>query len=184
MDVRRIAVIFVIAVLFAIFVFTMIEAVYPEPQYEDFCQDAYADKPYPVDTRNCSYLDVPDDFRRDCTEKDGRVAYEYDQQGCQESYYCEMCHAHLDEARELHNMVTFLIAAILGLVAIALALYLPIKNDINEWIGTGFMLGGLFTLFFGTARYFGDMVRFVRPVVIFIELLIIIYLTYRKLGKK
>jgi len=45
------------------------------------------------------------------------------------------------------------------------------------------MLGGVFTLFFGTARYYSDMHRILRPVVMLIELLIVIYLIYKVFGK-
>ena len=41
-DVRKILVIFLIGILYAVFVQSLIEAVYQQPRYEDFCnQQAY-----------------------------------------------------------------------------------------------------------------------------------------------
>ena len=43
------------------------------------------------------------------------------------------------------------------------------------------MLGGLVTLFFGTFRYYEYLGRYVKPIVILVELIIVIYLSYKKL---
>ncbi len=184
-DLRKVVVIFVIAVLFSILVFSTIEAVYPRPKYDDFCSREEYPKPVlnrNAESKNCSELIVPEDFREKCNEKDGRIDYKYDAYGCAVDYSCETCHNEYDKAQEFYNMFVFIIAALSGLVAIIIALYLPATKELNEWIGTGFMLGGLFTLFFGTAMYFGDMARYLRPIIIFLELVIVIFLAYKKLS--
>jgi hypothetical protein len=183
-DLRKIVVIFVIAVLFSIFVFSSIDAVYEEPRYDDFCKE---EKPlyYPksIDSdEKCAGLSITDEDHEACLNEGGRINYKYDEYNCAVSYYCETCYSKYDDAREKHNMYKFFISAFFGLIAIIAALYLPNNNNINEWISTGFMLGGLFTLFFGTAIYFGDMAKFLRPIVMFIELMIVIYLAYKKLN--
>jgi hypothetical protein len=183
-DMRKIVVIFVIAVLFSVFVFSAIEAVYPEPKYEDYC-DSYNAKPYPTTRQNdldCQQLKVTDAEHDACEEKNGRIEYEYDTNGCAISYECEMCYSELNAAQEQYRLYLFIISAIMGLIAISAALFMPLNNNINEWISTGFMLGGLFTLFFGTAMYFGDMGRFVKPVIMLAELIIVIFLAYKKLN--
>ena len=46
-DLRRVAIIFVIAVLYAIFVNAFIGAFYTAPKYDDFCKSRfYPEKPY------------------------------------------------------------------------------------------------------------------------------------------
>ena len=73
----------------------------------------------------------------------------------------------------------------MGLIALIAGLYLPKKkNPINEWVGSGFLLGGILTILVGTVRYFGDMGRYARPIIILVELVLVIYLAYRKLGDK
>lgn len=180
MDIRKVVVIFVIAILFTVFVFSSIEAFYPQPESSDFCDTPV--KFRSLETRNCTSLDIPQEFVSNCTENGGRIEYEYDQ-NCPVDYYCETCWNEYDEARKSHNTYSFLISAVLGLLAIVLALYLPLTKEINKWIGLGFMLGGLFTLFFGTIVYFNDMNRMLRPIVVLGELIIVIYLSYIKLGE-
>ncbi|RME54270.1 hypothetical protein D6777_04325 [Candidatus Woesearchaeota archaeon] len=174
-DIRRVLIIFVIAVLFAIFVNTLVDAIYPAPKYEDYCK---RDAPPSVKglSANCSEVDLPD------CENGGFPEYSYNRNGCVEDIKCNYCQRDMNKAREKHNMVVFIISTIFGLAAIALALWLPIKpKSINEWIFTGFMLGGLVTLFIGTAKYYADMVRLLRPVVIFLEIVIVIYIAHKKL---
>ncbi len=184
-DLRRILIIFVIAVLFSVFVVTTIEAVYPSPKYEDFCHNNYPVKPVttPIDLK-CADTSPNQAFFQTCSDQKGFVDYKsYDSNGCAKEPFCNTCNNDLQKANEKYNSIYFLISAIAGLIAIGLGVYLPSnKNPLHEWIGTGFMLGGLFILFFGTARTFGNLQRYLRPIIILIELLIIIWLSYKKLG--
>ena len=185
-DVRRIVVIFVIAALFAIFVQAAIEMVYPAPRYEDYCRNEFGPKSYPVDAKNVSCPATPQptpEEDKSCTDSKGFIDYEYLGM-CPTKYFCNTCDNDLRQVQDQHDFVLFLISSVLGLVAIAIGLYLPLKNELNEWIGSGFMLGGLFTLFFGTAVYYMKMGRFVRPAILLAELLIVIYISYKKLSKK
>lgn len=153
MDIRKVIIILVIGALFAFFVNALIEAIYPGPNYDDFCGEFQT--PYQLEKE-----DVDTEAWKQC----------------QENY---------DAANEKYNMVVFYVSVLLGLMAIILGLYLPgHKDDLNLWIGSGFMLGGFFTLFVGTARAYSDLHRIIRPIVLLLELLIVIYVSYKKMGKK
>jgi hypothetical protein len=153
MDIRKIIIILVIGALFAFFVNSLIEAVYPSPEYDDYCEE----------------------FNRPYELKEENVDEEAWNQ-CQEEY---------DSAREKYNLVVFYVSAIFGMLAIIVGLFLPFeRDDLNQWIGSGFMLGGFFTLFIGTIRAYGDLHRIVRPIILLVELLIVIYVAYKKIGKK
>ncbi|MCH7561185.1 MAG: hypothetical protein IIC67_07455, partial [Thaumarchaeota archaeon] len=120
----------------------------------------------------------------DCSKSKGYVEYRYNEFNCPTSWTCQTCGVSYNEAQKEHNYLVFIVSSILGLIAIALALYLPLKkNHLNQWISTGFMLGGLITLFIGTIRFFSELGRFVRPVVILAELIIVIYIAYKKIKK-
>jgi multisubunit Na+/H+ antiporter MnhC subunit len=81
----------------------------------------------------------------------------------------------------MHDNVTFFISAFLALIAIFVGLYLPAKeNTLNEWIGTGFLLGGAFVLIFGTIQGYGSLHRWLKPVIMLAELLLVIFLAYKK----
>ena len=187
-DLRRILIIFVISVLFSAFIITGIEAVYPAPKYETYCRQTYP-VPAAAFQKDPSILTcqdtspTPQTFQQ-CTDKKGYIDYKgYDNNGCAKEPYCNTCQTDFNKVNEHYNALYFVIAALAGLVAIALGVLLPSgKNSLHEWMGTGFMLGGLFILFFGTIRTFGDLQRYVRPLIILAELLIIIWLSYKKLG--
>lgn len=183
-DIRKILIIFVVAVLFAVLVFSVIEAVYPSPKWEDFCNTMDSAPVKFVAPANCTDLAVPGDFQKDCSTRKGYVEFtEYDSKGCPHNYICNTCQHEFDAVRIEYEKYLFYISAFLSLISIFIGLYLPAKdNALNEWIGTGFMLGGVFSLFFGTMRSFSSLDRYARPVIIFIELCLIIFIAYRKIG--
>ncbi|MBS3101023.1 DUF202 domain-containing protein [Candidatus Woesearchaeota archaeon] len=185
-DLRRVAIIFVIAVLYAIFVNAFIGAFYTEPRQEDYCKTRfYAEKPYtaPVERKDCPKYNEPAQEELDkCAEQKGYPDYQRDAFGCPVKYTgCNFCQRDFDNANQKYNFTYFIFSSILAVVGIGIGLVLPTKNSLNEWIATGFILGGLVTLFFGTFRYYQYLGRYVKPVVILAELLIVIFLSYKKL---
>ncbi len=182
-DLRKIVIIFVIAVLFAIFVHTFIQAVYPAPDWNDYCSSAVKPRATPV-RENCSVFNVPEEQYASCGNQGGYIEFLYDSEGCASGYTCNTCNVGYDEASRKQGQVAFYLSALLSLIAIVVGLFLPVsKHPLNEWIGTGLMLGGLFSLFFGTARYFSDLSRILRPVIMLVELAIVIFVAYRKLDQ-
>ena len=188
-DVRKILVIFLIGILYAIFVQSLIEAVHPEPKYEDYCNQPM----YPVaaplsNPKNQANLEVEP---VNCTPivsvqcgKGGNLQFNYSSDFCPTSSYCDYCNNYLQKAQEKYRLIVFIVSSIMALIAIAVGLMLPVhKKPINEWIGTGFLLGGLITLFIGTIRYYEDMTRILRPIVMLLELALVIFLAYKKLKK-
>ena len=185
-DLRRVAIIFVIAVLYAIFVNAFIGAFYTAPKYDDFCKSRfYPEKPYPaaVERKDCPKYKEPTQEELDkCAADKGYPDYRYDAFSCPVEYKgCNFCQRDFDNANQKYNFMYFIFSSILAVIAIGVGLMLPTDKSLNEWVATGFMLGGLFTLFFGTFRYYEYLGRYVKPVVILAELLIVIYLSYQKL---
>lgn len=170
-DIRKILVIFVVAILFTLFSYALFDAFYPQVDYEDYCDE----KVYQELTNMTSCQDAGGkwEFYNYRPVKEGSNGY------CNLDYYCSQDY---DEERENRSFYAFIVLSIFGAIAILIGLYLPLTNPINEWIGTGFMLGGLFDVFFGTAMHYEDLGRFLKPAVLFMELALVIFLTYRKLG--
>ena len=184
-DLRKILIIFIIAVLFSVFVQALIIAIHPSVKYEDFCEVETFVKPMIVERGNCTKIISPVEKEiESCKKIHGNIQYRYDEYSYPEKWKCETCEYEFEQARKYHNFIVFIISSIFGLIAIALGLYLPIaKNPVNHWISTGFMLGGLITLFIGTIVYYNDMGRYIRPVIMLVELMIIIYIAYKKIKK-
>ena len=184
-DLRKIVIIFVIAALYAIFVNALIGAVYPETRYEDFCKEKiYRELKWPVAERvECPKYKEPTSQELDkCSEEKGFPDYARDANGCTIEFKgCNYCQKDFDKANEKHSFIFFIISSVLAVVAIVIGLILPEHKSLNQWIATGFMLGGLVTLFFGTFTYYQYLGRYVKPIVILIELMIVVYISYKKL---
>lgn len=192
-DLRKIMIIFIIAVLFTILVNTSIEAIKPSPKYEDFCMmDKYGPAPvFTAEQKNmgisCPVFTEPStDERKECaSSRKGNIEYEYNSKGCPTKWVCNTCNNGWMQANREYQYMIFLVCAGFALLAISLGLYLPVeKNKLHEWVATGFLLGGLITLFVGTVRGFEGLGRFVKPAVIALELALVIYIAYKKLGDK
>ncbi len=184
-DIRKIIVIIVIAILFAIFVQTLANAIFTEPEYSAYCYRGYIETPVrQVDPAlgcpNITYVDF-----QACHAAGGMVLTDYDAAGCVSNQTCSNCQLDYETAQDTFAFMVFLFSAVLGLLAIFLGVYLPQhRNTLHAWVGSGFMLGGLITIFTGTVRSFSTFENWAKPVVIGLELVLIIWLTYRYLGQK
>lgn len=210
MELRKWAVSVTIAVLLAIFVNASIEAFYKAPQYNDFCKEQFYPEPIrpvakPIDANGgisggeapkCpDYIDANSQQRQECMDKEGYISYKRDANSCPTEFYCELCQKNFDDAQKGYNNAVFILSALLGLAAIVIGLMLPIENEnnknennatpnqgINEWIGSGLIIGGLITIFVGTIRAYESINPILRPAAILGELLLVIYLARKRLA--
>jgi hypothetical protein len=156
MDFRKLIVSLVIAVLFAVFVTTCINAYMPQPQYDKYCSATLYKDPY-----------------MDNMTKEERVAYNEEQQKCQTA---------LNEAQAQYEFITFLVSAAAGLVGILIGLFVPVSTPVGMAIASGLLLGGLFSIFTGTMWGWQGLHAQVKPFVILAEMIIVIWVSYRKLN--
>lgn len=180
-DIRRYGLILVIAVLYTVFVVTAIDAVLTKPEYGDYCSNDRRPHPGPVGM-SCPGITVPDTAVNQC---DGDIVYEHNESGCPVNYTCSTCRSEYEDARKTYNLYLFLIAAVLGVASIVVGMVLPREqNRLNEWIGSGLIFGGVLTVFTGTVQSFGSIGKLYRPIIIFFELVLVIYLAYRFYGSE
>jgi hypothetical protein len=181
-DFRRMIVVVLVAALFSAFVFAVIDAIYPNPGYDDHCREKFM--PLQPGAKNCSTVEVSVEDRTDCQEKNGYIEFlDYDSSGCPTSYECNTCNKDYGAAKKVHSQFVFYISAVLALIAIFVSLYFPWKNDLHQWISNGFLLGAAFVLIVGTLSTFGDLDRFFRVGVLFLELVLVVFVAYKKIGK-
>ncbi|HLD15331.1 MAG TPA: hypothetical protein VJB94_02010 [Candidatus Nanoarchaeia archaeon] len=183
MEIKKVSLTIGIAVLFALFIGFAIDAFYSGPDYNDFCKSRnypYPEKPYQVYNESlCQKLNYKDPIYTSCTQDIGYVAYDVDENGCQINPYCETCQVKYDAENKIYSRNIFFITAVIGIIAI-LAGLMYIKLDA---IASGFMFGGILTLIYGTARVFGDLSKVMRVVVLFIELVLLVYIGIKKSKK-
>jgi|SRR3989344_3668360 len=183
-SIKQVPIIIGIAVLLTLFISLSLEAFYTSPKYEDFCKQ-YLPKAYPikepvpaVDTTKCRDIYSTKESI-ECSNSGGFPNTDYDANSCPIYAGCNYCQKDFDSVRKIHDRNIFLITAPLGIIAIIFGLYFGI-----DFIGSGFMFGGIATLFYGTIRYFGEANKYLRVIIIFAELLIVVWIGYKKLWAK
>ncbi|MAG38594.1 hypothetical protein CMO90_00735 [Candidatus Woesearchaeota archaeon] len=185
-NIKKSAIIASIAILFAVFIFSFINAIYEEPNYDDFCnENPYLDKVHlPPETLNCTSTGFNDEDVTACDEQEGRLEPIYEG-GCVKAYKCETCHKTYEEESDKHKFFVFVMSSILGLTAVITSIYLPYKkNSLKEWILSGFLIAGLIAIFIGTIDYFGEMHRIIKPIIILIEIILVILVAYKNIENK
>jgi len=181
-NIKKAAIITAIAILFASFIFSLITAVYERPAYSDFCDEIYPYKAPISKSPNCTEIQFPDDRARDCTEQ-GNEFYPVYVNGCISDYECRTCNKEYESARKDYRLFKFAMATILGLIAVILSIYLPYKKDsLKEWLLAGFLIGGLAAIFIGTIEYFNDAHRILKPIILLVEMILVIFVSYKKIG--
>ncbi len=174
-DLRQIAVTAAVAILSSVFVILLIDLIYQEPQYSDFCGDDFGPRAKPIDIQ-CTYDYTQADEQ--CYQDGGVVKTKLNESGCPVFDTCSFCNKDYDAARETHARNVFIIIGLIGVGAIFSGTLWKI-----EFLGSGIMFGGIILLFYATARFFVDADKILRVVIIFVELLLVLWIGYKKLYK-
>ncbi len=178
MNLRQIAIASAVAILFAIFVALLIDLVYPEPKYSDYCKDEFEfRKPLPlVVEAKCDY-EYGEKYQK-CVEDGATPRFKYNETGCPVFDKCDFCNKDYDAARKVHARNVFIVAGVIGVIAIFTGTLWKI-----EFLASGLMFGGIFLLFYATVRFFVDADKLLRVIIIFVELLLVLWIGYKKLYK-
>ncbi len=174
--IKQVPMIIVIALLFSLFIGFLVDAIYEHPEYEDYCNYSELRKdvePIPLKNENCSFEQTVEE--RECYAEDGNPRFKTED-GCRMYDYCDYCGRDYDVATEVYNRNLFFITAPIGVLAIIFGIYYGVA-----FLATGFMYGGILVLAYGTIRYFGDMEKYTRVIVLFLELSLMIWIGYKKL---
>lgn len=161
-------VIFSVAIAFvSVFFFAYaIQAFYPAPQYEDFCdRDAYIKQ---ITTE------------AGCNEAGGRwTDYEKDSLNMDIKGYCDVnyfCQMEYDEARKPYERNVFFANLILGIILFVAAFFLAL-----DAISSGLMGGAVMLIVYGCVRYWGELSDVWRTLMLGAALAVLVLLGYKKL---
>ncbi len=176
MDPKKLAMIIGIAILLPLFVGLFIDAIYSAPEYRDFCNKSEYVPPVRPGEYDCN-VEFSTEYQ-ECLEQGGIPRLEYTD-SCPSFKECDFCNKEYRQALENYNKNLFFIIAPIGLIIVVLGLYLAI-----DYLGAGLMFAGLITLFYATLRAFPDLGKLTKSLVILIELLIIMWIGYKKIDKK
>ncbi|MBI2543249.1 MAG: hypothetical protein HYW24_03625 [Candidatus Aenigmarchaeota archaeon] len=173
-NLRRTAVTVGVAVLFTLFVALLIDFAYEEPKYSDYCKEDFRYAKPVIEPPKCDY-EYGGDYQK-CVEDGGVPRFENNESGCPVFDKCNFCNKEFDQARKYYTRNVFVIAGVIGLVAIFAGTLWRI-----EFLAGGLMFGGILLLFYATIRYFNDADKLVRVLIILAELLIVVWIGYKRL---
>ena len=153
-----------IAIMVALFVGLLVDALYEAPEYDDFCEGdsgPRADVKEPLLAKDeCAdpYFVYQEEID-ECHKDEGYPDFKYDEKGCRIYDNCNFCGKEYGEANEKYNRNIFYIISPIGLIAIIFGVLYGF-----EIVGSGFMFGGILLLIYSTARYFSDMSKVIAGV--------------------
>ncbi|MFH0831288.1 MAG: hypothetical protein V1886_00250 [archaeon] len=180
MNAKQFAFVVGIAVLFAIVIGLGIDAFYASPKYENFCNNtgeyqAYPEKFLPVQNCSVNYSQY-NEMIAECNAKGGFIDYKYNSQGCSIPDKCNMCGKEFQDIQNIYNRNVFYIAFTIGIAAVISGLI------ITEILGAGLMFGGILTSIYGIMRYFSELGKIARFLVVLVGFLILIFVGRKKVN--
>jgi len=178
-DLRKIGIIFVVGILFAVFTFSVANAIMERPDSQCWREPEPA-----FDYEACGERNWDNNLEDQCKDDGGRITWNADERGCYVIPECDMCWPEHNEELERYEFIMFIISSLIGVIGVVIGLFLsPEKNELNGWVGTGLILGGIISVLGGTMAYWGGLHRIARPFVILVELLLVILVFYWQMGK-
>ncbi len=186
MDIRKYGVAIAVAILTAILIYSLADAIAPQvDDYSCYNTPKVYYGPDPVRAQQTQCVNAPLDAAAQKACVDQGYSYEevYGADGCRTEYTCNSCYKLEQDAREQRNEVFFYAALAFGLLAIIVGFLLPL-GTIHEWVGLGFIIGGVIGLFIGTVSYWSDLSRWIRPLVILIELAVVLFIVYKRMAQE
>lgn len=160
----------VIAIVLAFFVGYLIQAIKPGPKYEDYCGKTRT--PIPIEKEVTI-------TQAECEANNGTWSpYECVTTPCTGGY-CDFyyeCNQEFEKAQDNYNLVVFIVAVVVGLIAVTAGIILSLPS-----VSLGLMLGGAFLTIYGSARYWYKLSNWIRVILLGIVLAILIWLGYKKL---
>ncbi|MBI2452051.1 hypothetical protein HYV50_03150 [Candidatus Pacearchaeota archaeon] len=150
-----------IVIVFALALWQGIEAFYPSPQYEDFCQGReFYDAPSPNG--------APLINQTACEQRSGKWINNY----CDYNFYCQK---DLDAAKDQYAKIVFIVSLIVGIIAL-IAGYGVLSV---EPVGSALIGSGIWAIFWGSAINWRNFSNIWRFSLLFLALVLLIYLALR-----
>ncbi|MDO8460492.1 MAG: hypothetical protein Q7S74_05250 [Nanoarchaeota archaeon] len=172
-----------IVIVFALALWQGIEAFYPSPQYDKFCNSsmyAYAEpypvKPYSYEAPNCTFSRTLQEQANQCTADGGQPIYDYDDNGCTTSLKkCDFCNKQFNDKQNTHAKNVFWIALIAGIVTLIIGYFILSI----EPVGSALIGSAIWAIFYGTVINWRNFSNIWRFLILFIALILLIWIAIR-----
>jgi len=172
----------IIAFVFFFFCIYGTKLIYPNPEYNKFCNINFYEYSMPnkIAVTNCSYNAVLEKEKKDCSDSKGRPEAEYNNDGCEKAIKCNMCELDFQKADEKYSKNLFIIAVVFSLIVIAISAFFVAIESVSG----GLMFGSLMFLIYGIGGYWRYMNDWLRFIILGIALIILIIISYKIANKK
>ena len=180
MQVKKIVLGIGILVVYALALWQGMEAFYPTPQWDDFCQEGFPRAPF-VKEAECDFPSELAEKEGACSKAKGYFRYEYDENGCVVDGVCDECSIEYEDALDAHSKNVFIFSLIAGVVTFVIGFSILSI----EPVGSALLASGVWAVFWGTVanwRNFGQITRFIILIVVLIALIWIAVKFAKKKG--
>jgi hypothetical protein len=155
-----------------------IEAFYPSPQYNDFCNSPGVYEPYPVKSiqtgTNCTFNPSPRQSDECSRQEGGIIADTYDANGCALTYKCDFCNKKFNDAQKAHSKIVFIISLIAGMLTLIVGwLFLTF-----EPVGSALMASGIGAFVYGSIMNWNNLSDIWRFLLLLVSLILLIWIAY------
>ncbi|MEP7162560.1 MAG: hypothetical protein ABI747_02250 [Candidatus Moraniibacteriota bacterium] len=163
-----------IAILANLFAYSVVQALYPEPRYDLFCEPKQVNAAIENQdaclklggqwTENAQPMSVPEGKTLVIPQPAG---------------YCDQnftCAKEYQDATSLYNRNVFIVFVVFGLMLLMGGVFL----STSEAVSLGLSFGGVIALIIGSTRYWSDMQEWLRVIVLGIALAGLIYFAWKK----
>lgn len=161
-----------IAIVLVAFVMYGISVIYEKPDWEDYCPEKLHRKQY-TDQASCESAGGlwSEDRTRPCPE-----GVECPQGWCDATYTCRK---EYESVREVYERNVFFVAAPIGLAVLIIGLLLRLAA-----VSAGISIGGVVLIAIAVIRYWNELGKYVRLLLLGALLVILIWLAYKRFGNK
>lgn len=169
------AVIVGIAIVVNLFIFYLVDAIYKEPVYMDFCPERQVNKLIESEAK-CLEIGGQWNENIDAKAKMPRIP-ELDMPA--PTGYCNpdfTCSKQYEDVLKVYNRNVFVVFVVAGILLLAGSVYLGGA----EAVSLGLAFGGVIALIIGSTRYWSDMNEVLRVVVLGVALAALIYVAWKK----
>ncbi|MFT4309305.1 MAG: hypothetical protein ACMXYL_02370 [Candidatus Woesearchaeota archaeon] len=169
----------IIAVLTSAFLFTTAFAFFPDPSYNDYCDDRSFP---PRMIEECPDTDFNEE-QRECFSRGGFLVFEYNDNGCPITAVCDTCNVEYRAAVENAQAYRFYILSALSLMLIIGSLYL-VRDDtpILFAVTTGIIVGSLISIMIMSFMTLPAFSTYVRPIIFLFQIILVIMVAVKKFG--
>lgn len=169
--------------IFVVFMFMIaygIQAFYPAPQYDSYCEGNIFVPKFIEPYAQCISSRILQEAEQACYNSKGFPEYTYNDTGCAIAVKeCNYCQRDFENARLHYDKNVFVIALLIGIIT----LFLGYSAFSTEPVSSSLMASGIGAIFYGSAKNWENLSNIWRFLLLVTALILLIWIAL-KINKK